>query len=290
MGSWNDPKIDQVDPTNPRVVGSVNAANVFSQNILNNPQAFAAFLQSFGPGMEGLRNAANANPEQATFDRISPLLMGKANRTFTNKFTELTNPFGDMGSVNQAQQQLLATSPIFARQHQDALARVNAAAPGRFSSALAQEGRDVTTEALQNFNAFAQNAIMQGLELQNRERQAALNFALGARQTQQGAENDVMQALLGADSNAINALLGLGNQAGMVGMNNFNRQLGLTNAGLQQQQNVLNPLIQLILGGLGFGQAGNQPMDTVVGPSTWQNIASLGQAGAAAYGLTRGRR
>ena len=248
------------------------------------------------------------------------------------QISELQSQFPELGFVNQAERAVSASEPAFFQRLARERAALGQAAPSRFSSAFAQEGTDLTSTALRDFEALRQQAILQGLGLQQQGQAQAQNFALGARgltqqeregqrgfalgsrqsevaergqlrdftsqadQTKLGGQNQLLQFLLGArglqqdatnQTNQAN-LQGLGlNQQGILGslgllgdlsaqasQNPFERALGASQFGLQQNQAALNPIIQLLLGAFGFSQP--SPLETTATPnstSQWLNFA-----------------
>lgn len=160
---------------------------------------------------------------------------------------ELRSPYGAMGAMNPAYQQLAAMQPIFQRNLASANATLGAQAPGRFSSAFVREGTDLNSQALQDYNLFAAQALQQGQQLQLAERQANMNFMLGARGISQGAATaQGEQGLRAAEINANSALQArsLAQQAagleGQLGIDAFNATAGAGNA---QQQMLLQALL-----------------------------------------------
>lgn len=290
MSGFTKPSIQNVDTTNPRKGSAVDAANAVATRTLQSPDQWAQWFGSFGPDMSGLRASANANPEGDALSKLAPLLMalaGKGNGfselQFGNQFSELANPYGSMGAMNPAFGTIAAQTPIFDRNLQAANARLSAIAPGRFSSAIAQEGAGLNAQALQDFNLFANQALQQGLQTQLQERQANLNFLLGARGLQQDEVQNVRGSQISArglqqgaeaeaNNRALQAYQQYGNLAGQAGMNQFNRQQGLVNAGFQAQQNQINPILQMLLAALQYGNpesitpiVGQSPLGTILG-------------------------
>src|SRR5690606_1082416 len=169
-----------------------------------------------------------------------------------NPFTEVRDPFGALGGMGAGQAIVAAALPGFAQNLTQANTELARIAPGRFSSALAQQGTDLNRAALQDFNLFAQQALMQGLGLDSADRGQARNFLLGARGLQQGAVNDARQGMLGAanaQTQAAGTLGGLQQNAAQMG---FNNQLGAAQFGLQS----MNPALQLIMSALGYAGPG----------------------------------
>lgn len=140
-----------------------------------------------------------------------------------------------------------AALPVFQRELQRSLGGLSSAAPGRFGTAFASQGIDLASRAAQDFALVEANARMQ--ELQHR---------------------------LGAGSL-------LGTLAGQAGNNAFNRAATATQIGNQQTQMTIDPILQLMLGGLNF--ASPMGMDTVVGDSPISSIGGLAGTLVAGGGL-----
>lgn len=163
-----------------------------------------------------------------------------------------------IGGFEQSQALVGAAQPIFAQNLQAALGSASNAAPGRFSTAHAAQGIGLGQKALQDFNLFQQQALQQGLGLDLQARQMAQSGILGAG------------GLLGQ----------LGASAGQAP---FNRMLQAGEFGIAS----MNPTLQLLLGGLNFARP--SPLETIVGPSKFQQVAggvgALGSLGLGAFGL-----
>ena len=319
MGFDSKPQTTQVNPNSPAVTDASNTVNQFLQQLFgagqgggggSNPQApgltpaMQNIAQMFGGG-GGFGAGPGLGPLQSPFTGMaSPLqqqAVGNIGGMLNQQSPEVTafnqlntglmgmfggqggpqNPFTDMGAFNQGQQVVNAALPIFQQNLRGAQGALASGAPGRFSTAFEAQGNDLSRNALNDFNLFQQNTLMQGLGLQNQQQQAALNFMLGAGGLQQ-------QGQLGAGSL-------LGQLAGQAGMNPFQRALGAGQfgAGLTDQQ--INPLLQLLLGGMNFAKPA--PNDTVVsqgggGLGGFLGGAAgsfLGPVGAAAGGALGGK-
>jgi hypothetical protein len=277
MGDFAKPRIDTFDPT-PQAARDVQSTLIpFMQQFGGNPASYMQLfqnpaIQQAGQQMAGLMNN---NPEHLAFQQAIGI---GSPQTFANGFNELQNQFGDLGAVNRAEQTLQAGLPMFDRNLQAGMRGVNTSAPNRFSSRLAEEGRDVTTQALQDYNLFANNALMQGQQLQSQERNNALNFQLGARNLQQGAVNQTNQANLQGRQNQIQGAGVLGQLAANAGNNPFQRAMGMGQFGLDATSSVINPTMQFLMGMMGFAQP--QGQQAIVGQSPLGTV--LGAAGTAA--------
>ena len=131
--------------------------------------------------------------------------------------------------------------PVFQRELQNALGGLGSSAPGRFGTAFANQGIGLAQRAAQDFAL-----------LQAQARQQEMTQRLGAGSL-------------------------LGRLAGQAGMNPFQRLLGAGQLGLAQTQQMIDPQLQLLLGGMNFGRPA--PNDTVLGPSMMDNIAQGGMMG-----------
>lgn len=318
-GGFFDPRITNYNPTNPSVSTLQNATMQYLQNFMNNPQAWSQQFQNpaVGAAQTAMAGSAGYNPERSAFEQAMPLLMQMMQRgaggmenqfsemQFGNQFSELRDPSGYMNPLGQAMSTLGAATPIFDRNLQTANAHMNTAAPGRFSSALAQEGRDLNATALQDFNLFANQAIQQALGLEQQNRESVRNFGLGARGLQQGAAQNTAQNQLDArglqqtavNNSQQNQLSGQGNQlaamqammagAGQAGNGAFNRNLQSGTFGIQAQQAQMNPIMQMIAGIMGWAQP--QQQQAVVGQSPLGTVADIAGLGLQAWDMYSNR-
>lgn len=192
-------KVSTFDPNQPWMVKHQTGYADMLNDWLNNPQHFLNTAgqapTNFSSTMLGQLNPAlmaflNAKPIEGTnpFQELQ----------FMNEFKELQNPFPELGAVNQALSTLQAATPIFDRNLKQANTNLATTAPGRFSSAIAAEGSDLNSRALQDFNLFANEALQQGMQLQQQGQDSVLNFLLGARNLQQGAVGDTRDAQISA--------------------------------------------------------------------------------------------
>lgn len=148
------------------------------------------------------------------------------------QFDQMRNPYGDMGAMNPAYAQLAAMTPIFDRNLQAAQTQLSNAAPGRFSSAFVQQGQDLASTALQDYNLFAQQALQKGQDQQLQQQQANLNFQLGARGLQQDAVGQHTQNYLQSQGLFQEGALG----ARGLGQQNYATEQGLNFQGAELQQ------------------------------------------------------
>jgi hypothetical protein len=100
---------------------------------------------------------------------------------------QMQNPFGAQGFVNPGASAIGAALPIFDRNLRQANAQLASAAPGRFSSAFVSQGNDLNAQALNDFNLFAGQQLMQGEQLRAQQQAQAQQFMLGARGLAQDA-------------------------------------------------------------------------------------------------------
>lgn len=138
-----------------------------------------------------------------------------------------------------------AALPVFERQLQASLGGLSSSAPGRFGTAFANQGIGLAQRSAQDFAL-----------LQAQARQQEMSQRLGAAGM-------------------------LGTLSGQAGMNPFQRFLGAGQMGMDQTNQQINPMLQLLLGGMGYAKP--QGMDTVVGPSTMDTLATGATTGMAAY-------
>lgn len=131
-----------------------------------------------------------------------------------------------------------AALPVFQRELQRSLGGLQSSAGGRFGTAFASQGVDLASRAAQDFALLQQQARM--AEMQNRMGAAGL----------------------------------LGTLAGQAGQGAFGRNLAAAQLGTQQTQAAIDPILRLMLGGMGFAQPA--PMDTVVGSSPLDTLINAG--------------
>jgi hypothetical protein len=141
--------------------------------------------------------------------------------------------------------------PIFQQELQRSLGGLASGAQGRFGTAFANQGTDLAARATQDFNLFRQQAMM--AEMQNRMGAAGL----------------------------------LGTLAGQAGQGAFGRNLAGAQLGMQQTQMQIDPILQLMMGGMGFAQPAQ--MDTVVGSSPLDKLISGGTSLLGIRGLLNQR-
>lgn len=220
-------------------------------------------------------------PESRVLSELSPFLtqmmqsglqqQGGMNGAAQNYFQQSMAPGANPG-IGVVQ----AALPQHQAMMQAAQARLSEAAPGRFSSAFVSQGNDLAQGAMRDFNVFQQQALMQGAGLQQQQQNQAINFMLGAGQ----------QGAMGQNA-ALGAAQLYGNLAGQAGMNPYQRLLGAGQLGNQITQGSVNPILQLMMGGLDYGKIAQN--ETIVGPSPFQQITGflggLGQTAAMAYGM-----
>jgi len=238
MGLSSEPKVSTVDTTPQFLRPLQQQATGFLQSIFQNPSRspFAALTSPLQQQAVGnLSTFLNMPaPEMRVLNQVEAPLLGLV------RGTALQNPFGDLGAVNRAEQVLQAAQPLFQQNLQGALGSLASSAPNRFSTTFQAQGQGLAQQALRDFNLFAQQTMQQGLQQQLQERQTALNFLLGGQQLAQ-------QGQLAAASL-------LGQLAGQAGAAPFSRALQAGQLGQQITQGLINPQLQLMLGGLQFGQ------------------------------------
>lgn len=313
-----------------------------SQSNLNqqlgiNPQTFGAnpFQQQ----------TTGAGPAQLQFGPAQLPDLSSLQALATNLFQQLNNPYGGQGFTNPGQDVINAAQPVFQQNLEAANTQLANTAPGRFSSAFVNQGQDLASRALQDFNLFQAQQLQAGQQLQQQQQKQNLDFLLGARQLQQGAQSDslgiqaqladlVQRGILGRQElfqqgqvqsqglaqenlgrqdqfnlqarqnqqsawatalqnqlammqNQQGAAGVMGQLAGQAGQNPFERMLSAAQFGNTASQNQINPLLQLMLGGLQFSQP--RPMDTVVSDPALKQIGDfVGNVGQLAAGLTGG--
>lgn len=305
MGDFTKNKVTSFDPSNPALAQTTQGVNSMLGSFLGNP---TGFMQQMG-NTSGLANQSSFNmqnmlgynPEASAYANAQGALTNigagqqyqvRPELQFANGFNEMSDPFAGTNAQAQALSLMAAAQPQFQRNLQDTFTKLNASAPGRFSSAVAQDGRDLGTQALQDYNLFANQAMQQALGLEQQNRESARNFMLGARSNQQGAVQNAAQNQLAARGltlqgdqlqqagmqnaaqNQIAAQGLLGQLAANAGNNAFNRNLGAGQFGLAQQQQAINPIMQLLMGAMQYGQP--QQLTPIVNPSGLQQLMNFG--------------
>lgn len=205
-------------------------------------------MQMFqNPGANPFASATSDLQRQGT-DAISAFLNQPAPEQ--QVFDNISGGLTDLANNGVADQITQAGLPLFQQALQRQLGGASNAAPGRFGSAFAQQGIDLASRANQDFNLFQQQALQQ--DVQNR---------LGAAGM-------------------------LGTLAGQAGNNPFQRMIEAGRFGLDQSNSAMNPMLQLMLAGMGWTQPMQQ--DTVVGKSPLDYITDIGGAALMIPSLLRG--
>jgi hypothetical protein len=132
---------------------------------------------------------------------------------------------------------------------------------------LQQQGALGAQQLFQQGSVDAQNLQQQNLQRQDQ-------FNLAARDLQQNAWSQSLANQLGLMHAQQGAAGILGQLGGLAGDNPFQRMLSASQLGLQAQQAQINPLLQLMLGGLQYAQP--QPLETIVGKSPFEQAVGLG--------------
>lgn len=251
MGFLTEPSVQQVDPNPQSVQGLQGDISSFLQGELQNPgQTFGSFTSPLQRQATGgiSQFLSQPSPEMQTLQSAQPALLGMLNQGAQG-----------MGAFDQSQALVGAATPIFDRNLQSSLGALGNQAAGRFSTAFGAQANDLTSRALQDFNLFSQQALQSGLGLDLQSRQIGQQGALGAANL-------------------------LGSLSAQAGQNPFNRALQAGQLGLGQTQAAINPTLQLLLGGMGFGQP--QALDSVVGESPLTQFGNLGIAAATAAAMS----
>lgn len=209
-------------------MGQDNTVSSFDPNppvLQDLQQQQADFLQGIFSGDNPFANMASPLQQQAT-GAISQFLGQPAPEQ--QVFDQLSGDLAGLaqgGGVGAAQQVIGAAQPIFQQNLDFAQGQLQNAAPGRFSSAFVNQGIDLGSRALQDFNLFQQQAL------------------------QQGQQTGLQAAGL------------LGNLASQAGQQPFQRMLGAGQLGAQISQQQISPLLSIMQGGLQFGHpAARQPI------------------------------
>lgn len=209
-----------------------NEISPFLQALFSNPQSF---MQGLGGFASPLQQQAVGHmgsflnqpaPESRALQQAQPALASL-----------LGGQHGLFGGFSAGQQVVNAAQPVFNQNLQGALTQVANRAPSIRNSAFGDQASGLAQRALSDFNLFQQQALQQGQQLD-----------LGAAQMAQ-------QGQLGG--------LGmLGQLSSAAGQNPFARMLGAGGLGNQITQGNINPLLQLMLGGMNFGQ--QHPQEAIV--------------------------
>lgn len=154
----------------------------------SNPYTSQMGVQGYAPNMQmqGAGNvSATSNPfQELQFGRVTP---GNAMSSFSGVGGELRNPYALQGFENPGMNAVNAARPVFEQNLRSANTQLANAAPGRFSSAFVDQGIDLNSRAVNDFNMFAGQQLMQGEQLKAQQQAAAQQFMLGARGLAQDA-------------------------------------------------------------------------------------------------------
>lgn len=216
---------------------SVNQINPNTPQVQGLQSEIASFLQGqFGGGASPFAGMTSDLQRGATNSLMQFMNANPEQQTFDQLSGGLMDIFGGGSAANIGE----AALPVFQTQLQRSLGGAANAAPGRFSTTFESQGVDLANRAAQDFALLQAQAMQQ--EMQNRLGAAGL----------------------------------LGTLAGQAGNAGFGRALQAGQLGLAQTQQMIDPQLQLLLGGLGFARPA--PMDTVVGKSPLDYITDIGGA------------
>lgn len=225
------------NPNGQQATDVANAINPFLQAIFGGSNPFAGNaspLQQQAVGQIGsfLNQPA---PETRALGQAQPALQSLLGGQ------QSQNPFGGFSA---GQQVVNAAQPVFNQNLQGALTQVANRAPSVRNAAFGDQASGLAQRALGDFNLFQQQALQQGQQLD-------LQHAMGNAQLSQ-------QGMLGG-------LGALGSLSQAAGQNPFARMLGAGGLGNQITQGSINPLLQLMLGGMQFGQ--QSPLQLAIHPN-----------------------
>lgn len=233
------------DPTNPILRPLAEQQTNFLQGVTGGADPFAGRQNPLQTQAQGALQQTLQQPtaQAQAVQQINPMLQ---------QLVGMQNPFAaTQGVENPGANVVAAAQPMFEQNLRQANAQLAAAAPGRFSSAFAQQGIDLGQRALQDFNLFSAQQLAQGEALRAQQQQAAQQFMLGS-----GAQS--LQAL--------QQMMGNADTAQQSGFNQLATALGL---GLQGTQQTVNPLLQLITAGLSYGAPSD--LNAIVGGGGFAN-------------------
>lgn len=237
MGKLTQPQTKTVDPTPDAVKGVQGDVGRFLQGLLGIQPGQTA------PGGFSAANGGLQNPFAGMTSPLQKMGVGGVQQ-FLNQnpeqqtFDMLQNGLMGMFGANNAQAVGQAAMPLFQQGLQFAQGGLASSAPGRFSTAFQNQGIGLGQRALQDFNLLQQQAFQQ--DQQNR-------LAAGGL---------------------------LGQLASQAGSGAFGRNLQAAQLGTQQTMNSVNPILQLLLGGMGFTQP--TAKETIVGKSPLDTITDVG--------------
>jgi hypothetical protein len=275
MGDFFDQSTQQVNPNTPQAQGVQDAVSPFLQQLFGGANPFAGLtspLQQQAVGQLGAFLNQPA-PETRALSQAQPAIQGLL------QGRQMQNPWdpnpgqsndgrtsGAFGGFSAGQQVVNAAQPVFNQNLQTAMTGAANRAPSLRNSAFGDQSSGLAQRALSDFNLFQQQALQQGQQL---DLQHALTRQSLGQQFQLGAGQLAQQGQLGG-------LGALGSLSQAAGNNPFARMLGAGQLGNQITQSTVNPLVQLMLGGMNWSQP--QGMDTIVGNSGFEN--ALGGVGA----------
>lgn len=181
--------------------------------------------------------AFNPGSVQAQNNSFGELHVGRANVGMNPFMQQMGNPFGQQGFENPGQNVLNAAQPLFEQNLRKAQGQLASSAPGRFSSAFVDQGQDLASQALQDFNLFSAQQMFQGEQLKAQQQAQAQQFMLGSRGLAQDAFGQQQGANLQQQELAQSGQLqarGLAQDASLQGgAQNLQAQMANQNAALQ---------------------------------------------------------
>ena len=256
----------------------------FLGGILNNPQQF---LGQFAPGgmqqsnllQQRLGNVFQqtlaANPQGNTFQQRYETAFG---RGLPGMEAAVNIPDVSGAKVIEAAQ------PIFQRNLSQALQTQREFGGPRFASESGRQARQMSEQALQDFNLFQQNVLESGLQRQLGAAQLGVQQQLGRRGLELQQQQQMQSGLLGAMGLDVNAAgQGIQQQLGLGNLWLGSQQLG--SQGLGQQLAFLGPLLQSAIAAGG----GTSAPALLQNPGGWANfintIGTLGGLGTSAFGF-----
>jgi hypothetical protein len=168
------------------IPGGLTQPNLQMQQVAaGNQSNFAGRVQASGTPFAQQMQTGAFNPGANPFARQQGVqLAGVGANPYAQ---QAQNPFALQGFINPAQTAINAALPVFDRNLRQANAQHASAAPGRFSSAFVDQGNDLNAQALNDFNLFAGQQLMQGEQLRAQQQAQAQQFLLGARGLAQDA-------------------------------------------------------------------------------------------------------
>lgn len=193
------------------------------------------------------------NGQQNPFGNLTSPLQQQTGGAISQYLNQMSPEMRGQG-VNPGQQVIDAARPQFDRNLMQANTQLANSIPGRFSSAFAGQSNDLNAKALQDFNMFQAQALQQGQQMQQQQRDGFQNFLLGAQGAGQAQTNNLFsllgQSLGWSQPSDMNVVMGGQSISGLPGAGGYGAQPGMSPSWNRQPSNMQmlgggNPLMSI---------------------------------------------